>query len=76
MKTYIDDSTQTPSEIFISECSNGFNDIPYAIGAVTLSNDGNTKTRKYVSCSRYEMLALKSCEYLSAPTQSFLINGI
>ena len=47
MKTYIDDSTQTPSEIFISECSNGFNDIPYAIGAVTLSNDGNTKTRNY-----------------------------
>jgi hypothetical protein len=41
------DSTQTPSEIFISECSNGFNDIPYAIGAVTLSNDGNTKTRNY-----------------------------
>ena len=47
VRTYIDDHTQTPSEVFISECSNGYSDIPYTIGDVTLSNDGNTKTRNY-----------------------------
>lgn len=48
VKTYIDDSSQNPSEIFISECSNGYFDIPYTISTVTLSADGNTKTRNYI----------------------------
>lgn len=47
-RTYIDDATQTPSKISISECSNGFYDIPYEIGTATLSVDGNTKTRGYI----------------------------
>ena len=47
VRTYIDDAAQTPSEIFISECSNGFNDIPYTVGEITLNSDGNTKMRNY-----------------------------
>ena len=47
-KTFITDNTQTPSDIILDANCNSGQQIPYTPATISLSNNGDTKTKQYI----------------------------